>query len=179
MSPSPRCFGLSCKSATSPDHAIESRDPRSHGAPMGLMSQDPAVHSIEEAYFSSARAPRELRRAHEPPRDLIADKLYDSWLLEVQEVIGREMNLSCALAESKSESPSRRIALPPRRIPANRVPTPRAARYRSMHAGQRTRFAGRALPAQQTSFQWRSAAPGYRRTGSPSRKWLIAASTSL
>lgn len=62
---------------------------------MGLMSQDPAVHSIEEAYFSERSA--RIRVGYDGPMsrlvDLIADKLYDGWLLEVQEVIGREMNL--------------------------------------------------------------------------------------
>jgi len=61
----------------------------------GLLAQDNAVHSIEESYFSerSARVRVGYDGAMSYLVDLLLDKSYDGWIIEVQEVIGREMNL--------------------------------------------------------------------------------------
>lgn len=62
---------------------------------LGLLEQDPAVHSVQEAYFSERSA--RVRVGYDGPMsylvDLIRDKSYDGWVIEIQEVIDREMNL--------------------------------------------------------------------------------------
>lgn len=62
---------------------------------LGLIEQDPGVHSVEEAYFSERSA--RIRVGYDGPMshlvDLIRDKSFDGWVLEVREVIDREMNL--------------------------------------------------------------------------------------
>lgn len=61
----------------------------------GLLAEDNAVHSVEEAYFSERSA--RIRVGYEGPMSYLVDQLltrsYDGWILEVQEVIGRDMKL--------------------------------------------------------------------------------------
>jgi hypothetical protein len=62
---------------------------------MGLLGQDTAVNSIEESFFSERLA--RLRVGYEGPMAYIVDQIsshsYEDWTVEVQQVIGREMNL--------------------------------------------------------------------------------------
>lgn len=62
---------------------------------MGLLDQDTAVNSIEESFFSERLA--RLRVGYDGPMAYIVDQIgshtYDGATVEVQQVIGREMNL--------------------------------------------------------------------------------------
>jgi hypothetical protein len=62
---------------------------------MGLLGQDTAVNSIEESFYSERLA--RLRVGYEGPMAYIVDRIsthtYDGATVEVQQVIGREMNL--------------------------------------------------------------------------------------
>lgn len=72
----------------------------------GLLGQDPMVFAIEESY-SSERSAR-IRIGYEGPMshlvDLISDKLYEGWTVEVQEVIGREMKLVMVPGDGSGEN---------------------------------------------------------------------------
>lgn len=61
-----------------------------------LLDQDSAVNSIEESFFSERLA--RLRVGYEGPMAYIVDQIsshsYEDWTVEVQQVIGREMNLN-------------------------------------------------------------------------------------
>ena len=60
-----------------------------------LLDQDPAVFATEESYFSERSA--RIRVGYDGPMsylvDLVGNKRYEGWTVEVQEVIGREMKL--------------------------------------------------------------------------------------
>jgi len=61
----------------------------------GLLAQDNAVNSVEEAYFSERSA--RVRLGYDGPMsylvDLLLSRSFDGWIVEVQEVIDRDMKL--------------------------------------------------------------------------------------
>ena len=72
---------------------------------MGLLGQDTAVNSIEESFFSERLA--RLRVGYEGPMAYIVDQIsshaYENWTVEVQQVIGREMNLIMVPGKAPAE----------------------------------------------------------------------------
>jgi hypothetical protein len=72
---------------------------------MSLLDQDTAVNSIEESFFSERLA--RLRVGYDGPMAYIVDKLsshsYENCTIEVQNVIGREMNLLMVPGKAPAE----------------------------------------------------------------------------
>lgn len=71
----------------------------------GLLAQDNAIHSVEEAYFSERSA--RVRLGYDGPMsylvDLLSDKSFDGWVVEVQEAFGIERTMNLVLVPMGNE----------------------------------------------------------------------------